>query len=193
MTQINNQKLISTSKAILLILRILFVILILMAIIPWIEPTSEFGKFLLSLQGFPAIMNANHKNIDSFMLNLTPLSRTFGFIGSVITLLPLLLGTIIMLKLSKNYICGNIFNLDNAKSYRQLGIIYFISALLLQPIYQIFFYLCATINNPTGQRIIAFGIGIDSLTAIFFALILIVIGQVMKLGHKISKEQELTI
>lgn len=193
MNQINNQKLVSTSKTMLLILRILFVMLILMAIIPWIAPTTEFGKFLLSLQGFPAIMNANHKNINEFMLTLTPLSRLFGFIGSVITLLPLLLGTMIMLKLSKNYVSGKIFNLDNAKSYSQLGIIYFVSALLLQPIYQMLFYLCATINNPAGQRVIAFGIGVDSLTAIFFAIVLIVIGQVMKLGQKISEEQELTV
>jgi hypothetical protein len=193
MTQINSQKLISTSKIMLIILRILFVMLILMTIIPWIAPTTELGKFLLSLQGFPAIMNANHKNIDEFMLTLTPLSRLFGFIGSLITLLPLLLGTMIMLKLSKNYVSGKIFNLDNAKSYSQLGGIYFVSALLLQPIYQMFFHLSATINNPAGQRIIAFSIGIDSLTAIFFAIILIVIGQVMKLGQKISEEQELTV
>lgn len=193
MNQINNQKLISTSKTMLLVLRILLMLLILMAIIPWIAPTTAFGKFLLSLQGFPAIMNANHKNIDEFMLTLTPLSRFFGFIGSVITLLPLFLGTMIMLKLSKNYISGKIFNLDNAKSYIQLGIVYFVSALLLQPIYQMFFYLCATINNPAGQRVIAFGIGVDSLTAIFFAIVLIVIGQVMKLGQKISEEQELTV
>lgn len=139
MNQINNQKLISISKTMLLILRILFAMLILMAIISWIVPTTEFGKFLLSLQGFPAIMNANHKNIDEFMLTLTPLSRLFGFIGSVVILLPLLLGTMIMIKLSKNYVNGKIFNLDNAKSYSQLGIIYFVSALLLQPIYQMFF------------------------------------------------------
>ncbi len=193
MSQLNNQKLILTSKTMLLILRVLFVVLILMATMPWVLPTTAVGKFLLSLQGFPAIMNANHKNIDEFMLTLTPLSRFFGFIGSVVTLLPLLISTMIMLKLSKNYINGNVFNLGNAKSYSQLGIIYFISALFLQPIYQMFFSLCATINNPAGQRVIAFGIDVNNLTAIFFAIILIVIGQVMKLGQKISEEQELTV
>jgi len=164
--------------------------LILMAIIPWIAPTTEVGKFLLSLQGFSAIMNASHKNIDAFMLTVTPLSRLLGFIGSIITLLPLLLGTMIMLKLSKNYVSGNVFNLDNAKSYSLLGIIYFVSAILVQPIYQMFFYACATINNPAGQRFIAFTIGVDSLTAMFFAIVLIAIAQVMKLGQKISDDQE---
>lgn len=190
MEQNIQKKLISTSKAMLLIFRILFVILILMAIIPWIAPTTEVGKFLLSLQGFSAIMNASHKNIDAFMLTVTPLSRLLGFIGSIITLLPLLLGTMIMLKLSKNYVSGNVFNLDNAKSYSLLGIIYFVSAILVQPIYQMFFYACATINNPAGQRFIAFTIGVDSLTAMFFAIILIAIAQVMKLGQKISDDQE---
>jgi len=177
----------------LLILRILFVLLILMAIIPWIAPTTGIGKFLLSFQGFPAIMNANHKNIDEFMSSITLLSRTFGFIGSILALLPLLLGTMIMFKISKNYINGKVFNLSNAKSYSQLGVIYLISALFLQPVYQIFFSACATINNPAGQKVIAFGIDVNNLTAIFFAIILIAIGQATKLGQKISEEQELTV
>ncbi len=193
MNQYNNQKLISTSKTIRLILRILLVLLVLMAILPWVFPTSDVGKFLLSLQGFPAVMNASHRNIDEFMLSISFLSRICGFVGSFLTLLPLLLGTIIMLKLAKNYVGGKIFNLSNAKSYSQLGIIYLVSAIFLQPVYQMLFYLCATINNPVGKRVIAFGLGIESLTAIFFAIVLIVIGQVMKLGQKISEEQELTV
>ena len=193
MTQINSQKLILTSKTMLLILRVLFVGLILMAIMPWVFPTTEIGKFLLSLQGFSAIMDVHHKNIDDFMLSLRLISRIFGFIGSFFTVLPLLLGTMIMLKLSKNYVSGKVFSLDNAKSYSQLGIISLVSGLFLQPIYQMFFHLCVTFNNPVGQRTIAFTLGVDSLTAIFFAIVLIVIGQVMKLGQKISEEQELTV
>ena len=193
MNQVNSQKLISTSKTMLLILRILFVGLILIAIVPWLFPTSEIGKFLLSLQGFSAIMDVHHKNIDEFMSSLRLISRIFGFIGSFFTVLPLLLGTMIMLKLSRNYVNGKVFNLDNAKSYSQLGIISLVSGLFLQPIYQMFFHLCVTFNNPVGQRTIAFTLGVDSLTAIFSAIVLIVIGQVMKLGQKISEEQELTV
>ena len=189
----NNQKLISTSKTILVILRILFVLSILMVIIPWVFPTLEISKFMLSLQGFSAIMNVYHKNIDEFMLSLRLISRIFGFIGSFFTVLPLLLGTMIMIKLARNYINGVVFSLANAKSYQQLGIVYLINALLLQPIYQMFFHLCVTFNNPVGQRTIAFTLGVDNLTAIFFAIVLIIIGQVMKLGQKINEEQELTI
>ena len=193
MNQINKQKLISISKIIRTILPIFFIVVILMAIIPWIFPTTEIGKFLLSLQGFSAVINATHKNINEVMLDMTPLSQILGFIGSVITLFPLFIGTLIMLKVSKNYSNGKVFILENAKAYRLLGIISLIDAILLQPLYQMFFYACVTINNPVGHRVIAFAYGVASLTAIFFAIVLIVIGHVMTLGQKISEEQDLTI
>lgn len=193
MRTIFNQKLITTSKTIHIILQILFILLILMIIIPWIFPTTQVGNFLLSLQGFHSAIQSAHKDIKEFMASLTLTSRFFGVLGSLVATLPLLLSTLIMLKLSANYIKGNVFNLSNAKLYQKLGIIYLISAVFLQPIYQMLFCLCVTITNPVGKRFIAFSIDISNLNAIFFALVLIVIGQVMKLGHKISQEQELTV
>jgi len=200
MSRLNNQKLILTSKIMLLILRILFVILLLMAIIPWVVPTSFVGSFLMSMFGaqqFTSTTKLYHLTgaelISVPFYNSNLLSRSLGFIGSMISLLPLLAGTMIMLKLSKRYAMGKIFTLNNAKAYSILGVIYLLSALLLQPLSQVFFSLCATINNPAGQRTIAFGIDINNLTAIFFAIVLIVIGQVMKFGQKINEEQELTV
>ncbi|MBP9742327.1 MAG: DUF2975 domain-containing protein [Burkholderiales bacterium] len=193
MHTILNQKLITTSKIIHVMLQILLMSLIFMIIIPWVFPTSELGKFLLSIQGFYLAIESAHKNINEFMASITLTSRFFGVLGSFIALLPLLLGTLIMLKLSANYIKGNVFNLNNAKLYQKLGIIYLISAIFLQPIYQMLFCICVTINNPVGKRFIAFSIDVSNLNAIFFALVLIIIGQVMKLGHKISQEQELTV
>lgn len=203
MDQLTNKKLILTSKTMLFIFRIIFVLLVLMAVIPWIEPSSDIGKFITTLTGFPNIIEHNYlsqysgqdknKLFDDFMLHISPLSRILGFIGMIIALLPLLVGTKIMISLAKNYSNGNVFNLTNAKSYSYLGIIYLLSALLLQPLSQAFFSVSASINNPVGHRVIAFGIDINNLTAIFFAIILIVIGQVMKLGQKIIEEQELTI
>ncbi len=189
----NEQKLISIGKTMLLILRTLFSILILMVIFPWMFPNSGVGKFMLSIQNFNNFIDAAHKNIDSFMLNLTPLSGLFGFIGSIITELPLLLGSLIMIKVAKNYKNGQIFTLSNAKCYRLLGIIYLLEALLLKPLSEIFFYLCVTINNPVGHRMIGFSFTIDNLTSIFLAIILIAIGHVMVLGQKINEEQSLTV
>lgn len=193
MNQINNQKLISISKTMLISLRIFSIIVILMAVVPWLFPTTGVAKFLLSLQGFNAVINASHKNIDEVMLTMTSLSKVLGFIGSTITLLPLFIGTVIMMKVSENYINGKEFTMHNAKAYRLFGFIFLVDAILLQPLYQMLFYACVTINNPVGQRVIAFTYEIKSLTAIFFALILILIGHVMMLGQKITEEQALTI
>lgn len=185
-----NQKLISTSKIMLLILRILFILLILMSIIPWIVPNSEVGKTLYSIYGMSNYMIS--KNFDE-VTNFTLQSRLLGFFGSIFSLFPLFVGVIIMIRLFKNYALNNIFSIQNAKLYSNLGIIYLLSALLLEPLSQILLSLSVSLNHPVGQRFIAISMTVNNLTAIFFAIMLIFIGQVMKLGQKISEEQELTI
>lgn len=192
MNKFSNQKLISTSIRILLTLRVLLVVLLLMAIIPWIIPTSIVGSFLIQ---WYSIMNLiEPKYFDHFLNNLSLLSRVFGIIGSFISLLPLIIGTFIMIKVSKNYIIGDVFSFFNTKSYRNLGILYLLSALLLQPLALVLFSLSVSfIHNPIGKKFIAVGININNLTAIFFAVVLIVIGQVMKLGQQINEEQALTV
>jgi hypothetical protein len=189
----NKQKLVLVSKTMLLIFRILFGILVLMVIIPWTFPNSAIGKFILSIQNFNSSIDRAHKNIDNFMLTLTPLSHLLGFIGSVIATFPLLIGTLIMLKVVSNYGSGNIFTLRNAKFYRLLGIIYLLDAVLLHPLSDIFFILSTTISNPVGHRMIGFSFTMSNLTAIFVAIVLILIGHVMVLGQRIEEEQELTV
>ena len=186
------KKLISTSKTMLLILRILFVILILMALIPWIAPNSSMGSFLMSMFDVQQFLNrfGDTTLINGSSYNFNLLSRIIGFIGSIISLLPLLIGTIIMMQLSKNYATGDVFTSKNAKSYSILGIIYLLSALLLNPLSKILFSLCVSINNPVGHRFISFSIDVSNLMAIFFAILLITIGRVMQLAQKINDDQE---
>ena len=45
-----------------------------------------------------------------------------------------------------------------------------------------------TMNNPPGEKQIAFGIGSDDLTIFFIATVFLIIGWVMAEGHKISEE-----
>lgn len=194
MTVTNSQKLIKTSLTIRSILRILLGLLLLEILIPWLIPTTTMAKFLLSMQGFFGVIDRfQQSNIDSFMANLTWLERVVGVLGSVVVVFPLVCGCLIMLRVVNNYLHDKVFSIKNAKLYRSLGVVYLLSALFLQPISQMLFSLCATLNNPVGQRTIAFSLGIENLNAIFFALVLIVIGQVMQMGHKINVEQELTI
>lgn len=192
MNNVSNQKLVSTSRNMLLVLRILLIIFILIAIIPWAFPTSAAGGLLMNW--YSVVNWIQPKDFEHFLHNLSVLSRELGVLGSVISLLPLIVGTLIMIRVAKNYIKGEVFNLFNTKSYRSLGFIYLLSAILLQPLAQIFFSLSISfIHNPIGKKFIAFGIDINNLTAIFFAILLIVIGQVMKLGQQINEEQALTV
>ncbi len=199
MDKIINLKLISTSKTMLHILRILFVVLTIIALIPWIAPTSTLGNVLMSMFDIQLFNGAKLHHLSDNGLsngafyNFNLLSRYLGFMGSIISMLPLFIGTVIMMHLSKNYASGKIFTISNAKSYSVLGIIYLSSAILLNPLSQLFFSLAVSINNPVGQRFIAFSFNVSNLTAIFFAMVLIMIGQVMKLGQKIHEVQELTI
>ena len=192
MQTLNNQKLISTSNKILLISRILLVTLALSTLIPWLIPTSKVGEFLLGMYSVFNFVPKTQGGID-VISRFSLLSRGLGFIGSVISTLPLMIGSIIMIRLTRNYTNGEVFSTNNAKSYTKLGITYLLSALVLQPLSQVFFSLAVSINNSVGQRFIEISFDVANLTAIFFAILLIVIGQVMKLGQEINQEQELTI
>ncbi len=183
-------RLVRTSKNTLIISKILLIVLLFIAITPWFFPTSTFGEGIMGILG---VSHYADNNFDYVTRNFTILNRSLGIIGSIIGMLPLFIGVLVMMKLSKNYITGEVFNLQNIKSYHHLGVIYLLSAVLLQPLSQILFSLCATINNPIGHRFIRITFDLSNLTAIFFAIMLIIISQVMYLGQKISEEQELTI
>ncbi len=187
-----SQTLSSSSKKMIFILRALFALLLVTAITPWIFPKSALGGFMLSMFSITKFLES--QNVDYFFNNLSVISRILGFLGSIISLLPLFIGVLIMMKLAKNYIAECVFSASNAKSYRNLGVIYLLSALLLQPLAQVLFSLSISfINNHLGQRFIALNIDINTITEIFFAIVLIVIGHVMQLGQKMKEEQELTV
>ena len=146
MKQSASQVLTASSKKMLFILRVLFALLIVTAIIPWIFPKSALGDFLLSMLSIMNFIDGS-QNFDYFLNNLSAISKVLGFLGSIVNLLPVYLGILIMMKLSKNYIAGKIFSISNAKSYRNLGVIYLLSALLLQPLAQVLFSLSISFIN----------------------------------------------
>lgn len=190
MNTLTQTKLMTVSRKTLFILRVLFGLLMVMAIIPWLFPASNLSHFLISLYSFSHLI----KNYEYFSYHISFLSQILGIAGSFVSLSPLLIGVFIMMKLSKNYIQGKVFNLYNAKAYRKLGWIYLLSAFLLQPLAQVLFSLSISfIHHHLGQRFIAISIDVNMITQIFFALVLVVIGHVMQLAQKINEEQELTV
>ena len=187
-----NQKLVCVSKTLLLISRVLLGLLIFIALVPWIFPTSDFNYFIVSLYSFAHLIDAH--DVPYFFQHISLLSRCLAIVGSLVSLFPLLMGTIILIKLAKNYIQGQVFNLFNAKSYRKLGWIYLLSALFLQPLAQVFFSLSISfIHEHIGKRFIAISIDVNTLTQIFFAMVLVIIGHVMQLAQRMQAEQDLTI
>lgn len=174
-----NKKLQVISKIMLVILKLLLVIIPLWAIIAWTFLGTSLSWIFLGYVG----------SIEKF----TPLTRGLGFLSSVTSMLPLLIGLILLLKLFKNYIKQNIFSIENAKIYKKLGYLCLFSALLFQPISQIFYSLSISLNNPVGQRSVSIGFTSANFTAILGGVMLVVIAYVMQIGHDIKEEQQLTI
>ncbi|MFN8771214.1 MAG: DUF2975 domain-containing protein [Neisseriaceae bacterium] len=183
----DEQKLSSLSRKSIIVSQTLFIIFLIISILPWFIPNTSLGGSLLGIFG---VQNFSTRDFGEIAKNFTILNRILGIGGSLVSLLPLLIGTLILIKLSKNYIAGKVFTIQNAKLYQTLGIIYLCDAFLIKPLSDMLISLCITLNNPIGQRMIMISFGIDNLTAIFLAVVLIVIGQIMKLGHKIKEEQE---
>lgn len=176
-----------------LLLSLLLIALIIMAILPWLIPTSKVGGFLLSMYGIPNYLPENHQTFGDPMYHFTWLTRILGMLGSSICLLPSFIATLVMRQVCNNYSMKNLFSAVNANAYSRLGILYLLSALVLQPTSQAFFSYAVSTNNPLGHHYISFGVDISNLSAIFFSILLIIVGQVMKIGHRMAKEQELII
>ncbi|MES2204341.1 MAG: DUF2975 domain-containing protein [Pseudomonadota bacterium] len=191
-----DQKLISRSKTMLIFFRALFLLFAAIAIIPWLFPTSNLGYILLTMTPKASTLSFyNNNHLMDFLSSLTMATRAMGLVGSILSLFPMLAGSLIMIRLTKNYIHKEIFSLDNARAYTQLGVVFLLSALLLAPITDALMSLIATLHYPAGHnlRVISVSFGSLNMTEIFLSIIFIILGHVMKLGHKISEEQELTV
>lgn len=191
-----DQKLVSRSKAMLIFFSAFFLFFAAMAIIPWLFPTSNLGYILLTLTPKASTLSFyNNNNLTDFISSMTMTTRILGFLGSILNLFPMLVGALIMLRLTKNYIRKEVFSLKNAASYTQLGIVFLLSALLLAPASDALISLAATLHYPSGhhQHVISVSFTTLNLSEIFLSIIFIILGHVMKLGHKISEEQELTV
>ena len=181
-----NEKLKRVSLRVLLLLRILLILIPVITLLSWLFPDNTLSKCILgpSIGGF---IKADQVNV--FMWN----NKLIGLVGSFFNLLPFVLSLIWLIKLFKNYALGDIFTVSNAKIYSRLGYVCLFSAFLLQPISQALFSAAVSINYSSGQRFISFSFGGGNLTAIIGGASLIVIAYVMRIGHEIDEERNLTI
>lgn len=180
------KKLNKISLRVLLLLRVLVILIPVVTLLSWIFSENIFSESILG-PSIGELIKADQVNI--FKLN----NKLIGIAGSFFNLLPFVLSLVWLIRLFKNYAIGDIFTVQNAKIYSHLGYVCLLSALVFQPISQALFSLAVSINYAVGQRFIAFGFGGGNLTAIIGGAFLIVIAYVMRIGHEINEERNLTI
>lgn len=120
-------------------------------------------------------------------------SWSLGLLTTLICALPTFIGLWILRGIFKNYSEGNIFSSANASSFRVIGILFFVDALVAIPLKDTLMTLATTMNNPPGERMISLSVGTTNLEALFTGLVIIVISLVMSEGSKLQTEQELVI
>lgn len=180
------EKLNKVSLRVLLLLRILLILIPVITLLSWIFSDNIWSQSILG-PSIGEFIKADQVNV--FRIN----NKLIGITGSLFNLLPFILSLFGLIQLFKNYAIGDIFTTQNAKIYSRLGYICLLSALLFQPISQALFSAAVSINYTAGHRFIAFSFGGGNLTAIIGGAVLIVIAYVMRIGHEINEERNLTI
>lgn len=131
-------------------------------------------------------------------INLSSISWTLplkflGFSADIIGLFPFILSLYILKMIFMNYEKGVIFTSENAFSYKKLGVLFFVYALLIKPLANMLLILAITFTNPVGQRCISISFGTHNFQALFFGFLIIILSWVMHEAHTIQEEQKLTI
>ncbi len=185
-----NKKLIIQTRRVILVLKVLIILIPILAILSWIfSKNIEFSNFYLGPTIGNFIKGDFAAEISKFKWN----NKLIGLAGSGISLLPLILGLGLLIRLFKSYSTGLIFTLENVKIYRKLGYLSILSALLFQPLSQLVLSIAVSINYTAGHRFIAISFDNTNMTALISGIFLTIIAHVMDIGHKINEEQELTI
>lgn len=181
------------SRYFLVIFNILIVVLPLLVIVQWIFMDTDPMKTLLE-QGFlqtPVPTPEGYVNLSTVRWSF--LTKTIGAVGQSIGLLPLFLGLFVLKSIFLNYQKSEIFSTLNATHYRSLGWLFFLNALIAQPLSELLTVLAVSFANPPGHRYISLSFGIPNIEALFCGMIFIVISWVMLEASKLHDEQKFTI
>ena len=175
------------------LLNILLIALPILTVTQWLlldwAPFKKLvieGVFFNPIQTYEGPVNVG-------TISLTGLTKSIGILTSVLCTVPTWLGLFFLRVAFNNYKQGQIFVFENAKAYQKLGWLFFLNALLIQPLAGLGMTLVATLSNPPGHRYITLTFGTPNLETIFCGVILIIISWVMIEGHRLQSEQELTI
>jgi len=181
------------SRYFLISFKILLILLPLCALIQWLFIDTTPMKTLMDLGLIQAAISTPEGYVSLGTVHWTILAKFVGFIAQSLGLLPLFLSLFALKSVFQNYQKGEIFNTMNARSYRYLGCLFFLYALIVEPLSNLLMVLAVTLTNPPGHRYITLAFGTLNLEALYCGMLVIVISWVMLEASKLRDEQELTI
>lgn len=157
-------------------------------LIDWgpVQPLIAKGLLLKPVETPEGIVNLETRQWNS-------LSKSIGFMGGILGVLPLFLSMFILKSIFRNYRKCEIFTLHNARHYKYLGWLFFLDALIAKSLGNMLMVLAVTLSNPPGHRYITLGFGTPNIETLFCGVLVIVISWVMMEASKLHDEQKFTI
>lgn len=160
----------------------------------WLFINTETMRHWIAVGLFFAPVPSPTGIVDLTQITNWPVwAKVFGCLGDVLRFAPFYIGILFLRTIFKNYRKGEIFTAENARLYRRIGILFFLNALLMKPISDMFTYLAVTFTYNHGPRVIAISLGTPNLSIILSGVLVTMIAWVMLEGCKINQEQQLTI
>lgn len=181
------------SRYLLVVFTALLIILPLFILAQWFFMDTDVMKNLLD-QGFlQAPVSTPEGYINLSTVQWTVFAKLVGLMGQSLRLLPLFLSLLVLKSIFRNYQDGQIFSTINARHYRNLGFLFFLDALLVQPLSNLLMVLAVTLGNSPGHRYITIGFGSLNMGALFCGMLVIVISWIMLEASKLHDELKFTI
>lgn len=95
-------------------------------------------------------------------------------------------------KLFQLYQQGYLFEIENIKRIRAIGI-YLIASQMLQLIYQPLMTILLTFDQPPGHRIVSIGFGSTDLVTLMTGLVILTASWIVAEAHQLKNDAQLTI
>jgi|GEM_PF-4259017 len=154
------------------------------------------GKVMKNLSFMVGFDKNNHHNTLPFDVDKY-LSFTTGhkFLVALSAMPSEILYSIALIFAAKLFECyekGNYFSVESAKKFGNIGKFFILSVLVGYP-QELLFSFVATMKEPVGQRMIKITASNHDFSAIMLAIMIIVIGWVMKEASKLKQDQDLTV
>lgn len=159
----------------------------ILCITKWLLPVS-YNNLIES----PSFIGGFMQYVKSDAENFTAMQKIFGFLVDFISIGLIVYALILVIKLMDHFKSNEFFSaqiLSTMHSLTKIALIYACYA----PIKYILLSVITTYNNKPGERVIALAIGNSDVINILIFCLLFLILSVVRQGHSLKQDQDLTI